>query len=64
MALLKATDNVEIGNDEFSQKIAALAASPFEWTKEIPTRYADWGIEQIRERQRRMASLAPKVWPL
>jgi Protein of unknown function (DUF1524) len=64
LALLKASDNVEIGNGEFAEKIGALSNSPFEWTKEIPRLYNDWGVDQIRERQRRMANAAPKVWPL
>jgi Protein of unknown function (DUF1524) len=57
-------ENVEIGNEEFSEKLKALSNSPFEWTNEIPRLYKDWSVDQIRDRQRRMADLAAKVWPL
>ena len=63
LALLRAGDNVRIGNRNFAEKRATLASSPFEWTKEVAQCHA-WGADQIRDCQRRLAALAPKVWPL
>jgi hypothetical protein len=63
MVLLQFKANSTIGNASFEQKKKSLAESAYELTREI-VEYPAWGIEQIRARQRRLAKVAIKTWPL
>ncbi len=63
MVLLGAKDNVILGNGPFESKKAILQESPFTTTKEVGIR-PKWDAEEIRNRQIKLAELAPKVWPL
>jgi hypothetical protein len=64
MALIRAPTNSKLGGASFADKKKEYANSGYLLTKEI-ARYGDkWGIEQIRDRQSRMAKLAVKTWSL
>jgi hypothetical protein len=63
MALMKATDNVIVGNSRFPAKKPHYKASAFLLTQAIAT-YSKWGPEAIDDRQRELAALAAKTWPI
>jgi Protein of unknown function (DUF1524) len=63
MVLLEAMKNTKIGNKSFYEKRQAFEESPYITTQEV-LKYTDWGPEEIRKRQERLAVLAPKVWPI
>ena len=48
---------------KFLAKKEALRASPFTLTSEIADK-AQWGVDEIEERQRELATLAVDAWPL
>jgi hypothetical protein len=62
-ALLSGSVNSQLGNVGFASKIQALIDSPFSLTKMAGQR-AEWGIKEIAERQRILAELAVKAWPI
>jgi hypothetical protein len=63
MALLLAKSNSDIGNSSFDVKQAAYKGSPYELTRQI-AKAPEWGPDQINERQKGLAELAVKAWPL
>lgn len=63
MVLLGAKDNVSLGNGLFESKRKTLKDSPFTTTQDVGKR-DKWGAEEIRNRQTKLAELAPKVWPI
>lgn len=63
MVLLKAKKNSVIGNKSFAEKKAFLKESAYELTREVSEREA-WGVKEISERQKRLAALAAKTWPI
>jgi hypothetical protein len=63
MVLLGSKDNVALGNGSFESKQPTLKNSPFDTTREVGNR-PKWDAEEIRNRQIKLAELAPKVWPL
>ena len=63
MALLQASKNVTVGNLPFAVKKPILAKSAYILTKEVGKK-PTWGPKEIRERQKRLADLAIKTWPL
>ncbi len=63
MALLQAAKNSELDRSEFEKKRAVYRTSTFLLTAQIadlPT----WGVQQIEARQRTLAELAVKTWPI
>ena len=62
LTLLQKGPNGRIGNKSFAVKRPILAASSFELTKEVGA-VADWTKDTIKDRQLRLAALAPRVWP-
>jgi hypothetical protein len=62
MALLQKGPNGRIGNKPFPVKKPILKKSKFRLTKEIASQ-ATWTKESINKRQKRLATLALKVWP-
>ena len=63
MALLLAKDNGDIGNASFLDKQGIYRESPYELTRQLGQ--ADqWGPAEITERQKGLAELAAKAWPL
>ena len=63
LVLLNARGNSTLGNDDFVAKRPTLAASPLALTREV-AQYTCWGIKEIEDRQRRLASLAVETWSL
>ncbi len=63
MVLLKAKKNVAIGNKPFNEKRPELQASGYILTKQVGDEEA-WGVSQIAKRQKRLADLAVKTWPI
>jgi hypothetical protein len=63
MALLLAKNNSDLGNCTFAVKKAAYRDSPYELTRQI-AKAETWGPEQITERQKVLAELALKAWPI
>lgn len=64
LALLAPADNSNRGNDSFKKAKVYYAKSPFRLTQDLATYGDDWGESQIDDRQRKMADLAVKVWPI
>ncbi len=63
MVLLNAKENVGIGNKAFDEKKPIFKRSPFALTAEI-AKNTQWTPAEIEARQKQLAELAPKVWPL
>lgn len=63
LALLDRGVNEKSGNLPFAEKAKALAKSKISMTCEVAT-VSTWDISAIDERQKRMAKLAVKAWPL
>lgn len=63
MALLQVTKNIKIGNDAFATKQPVLKASLYKLTNEIAA-HTNWGMKEITERQKQLAKIAVKTWPL
>ncbi len=62
-ALLIGTVNGKIGNVGYDLKKPALLASEFSLTKEA-AKFSRWGVDEITERQKRLAELAILAWPI
>jgi Protein of unknown function (DUF1524) len=60
-AMMDSKANVEIGNSDFEMKRGQYAQSSIELTKEIAS-YTKWGVDEINDRQNKMAKLAVKTW--
>jgi hypothetical protein len=63
LALFDRVLNEKSGNLPFADKVKALEKSNISMTREIATA-TTWGPGAIDERQKRMAKLAVKAWPL
>jgi hypothetical protein len=63
MVLLRANQNREIGNASFAQKRNALKQSGYSITSEV-VEYEKWTLQEIRDRQAKMAKIAIKTWTL
>lgn len=63
MVLLQAKKNSIVGNSGFEKKKDVFKASSYALTKQV-ARYKDWGKTAIDDRQRKLAALAVKTWPL
>jgi hypothetical protein len=63
MVLLRAKRNVELGNTGFAKKKKVFEESGFLITRDI-THYEEWGLDEINERQAKLAKLAVKTWPI
>jgi Protein of unknown function (DUF1524) len=63
MALLRAKKNVEVGNKSFAERKSAYLESSYLITNQIGE-YEVWGMEQIRDRQAKMAKIAVKTWAM
>jgi hypothetical protein len=64
LALIKAKDNVLIGDSDFAVKKPILTISKILLTAAIGKDYDKWGPEQIATRQGALAELALKTWPI
>ena len=63
LCLLQKSGNEAIGNQPFSAKRAAFAASPLVITSMIAAA-VDWSPVEIETRQKRLAEIALKAWPI
>ncbi len=64
MVLLRASANSTVGNANFTEKkIAYKASSTLETTKQV-LKYPKWDKDGIDDRQKAMAKLAVKIWPM
>lgn len=63
LALLLAKSNSDLRSSSFKTKIAAYKGSPYELTRMIG-RCSCWTKNEITQRQKRLAELALKAWPL
>lgn len=63
LALMRASDNSAIQSAPFEEKKALYEKSPYVLTKEVAAP-SQWTIQEITERQKRLAMLALKAWPV
>ena len=63
MVLLKTRLNSELKSSGFDTKKLHLADSDFVLTSLVAEK-AIWGVDEIEERQKVLAKLAVKAWPL
>lgn len=63
MVIMQAKKNSMIGNSSFSDKKKELKQSAFLLTSEV-AQSSSWGVAEIKERQKKLAELAVKTWPL
>lgn len=63
LVIMNSRANVKIGNKGFSEKKAVYSDSPFITTQWVAD-YNQWGPEEISDRQKKLAEIAPKVWPI
>jgi hypothetical protein len=63
MVLLQVTKNTQIGNSSFADKKPVLTASAYKLTQEAGKASA-WGLKEITERQKDLATIALKTWPV
>lgn len=63
MVILQAKKNTLIGNSSFTEKKKVLKESAYLLTAEVAN-YSQWGIEEINERQKKLANLAIETWPI
>jgi hypothetical protein len=61
LALMRASDNVAGGNEDFDVKRKLYETSDFILTSQI-SEYETWGPQQITERQEQLAELAVAAW--
>jgi hypothetical protein len=63
MVILQAKKNTLIGNSSFDEKKKVLKESTYLLTSEV-AEYSKWEINEINERQKKLAKLAVETWPL
>jgi hypothetical protein len=63
LALMRATENSDLKSETFDEKKKAFAGSPYVLTSQI-AEAASWGPKEIEGRQKTLADLAIKAWPL
>ncbi|NKC11568.1 MAG: DUF1524 domain-containing protein [Gammaproteobacteria bacterium] len=62
-ALLRASDNCALKSASCEEKAAVFQQSPYLTTSQIGE-LADWTIEAIQSRQKALAKLALRAWPI
>lgn len=62
MTLLRASENRDLGTDEYVEKRPVFKESGFEITKKLATEYSEWSPENIANWQRWMANQACTIW--
>lgn len=63
LTLLSARLNQQLQNGNFEAKKPELAKSELVLTQRISAT-EKWGIDEINERQKELALIAPDVWPI
>src|SRR5262249_43909775 len=63
LALLLARANSDLRSASFTQKKEVYATAPYELTRQISA-VTDWTVDRITERQRILADLSLRAWPI
>lgn len=63
MVLLQASKNAAIGNKPFKDKLPIYKDSAYLLTREV-AKNSKWGVDEINERQEKLADLAVRTWPI
>ena len=63
LVLLNASDNSMLGSDDFASKKPVYARCPYGITRSV-SRVEEWNIDAIVDRQKQLAKLAPRAWPI
>jgi Protein of unknown function DUF262/Protein of unknown function (DUF1524) len=63
MVIMQVTKNSMMGNDPFAKKKKMLKDSSYSLTADVAA-CTTWGPKEIIERQKKLAALAVKTWPL
>jgi len=63
LVLLPAKSNAALGNNDFRTKAGVFGQAPYELTRQVAG-VPEWTPETIATRQRILAELAVKTWPL
>jgi hypothetical protein len=63
MVLLKASLNHDLGNASFNEKQKVFEASAYSITNGV-AEYDQWTMNEIRDRQAKIAKIATKTWTL
>lgn len=63
LALLRASENSELKSADFNQKRQIYVNCPYVLTSQI-AELDNWTVEEINERQRALADLAVRAWPI
>ena len=63
LTLLQASENSKLQSDDFFEKKAIYALSPYKITNQIAN-WSDWNADSIVDRQKDLAVLAVKAWPI
>lgn len=63
LALLNSKENSKTGNGDFAKKCEAYAGSSIVLTKRV-AEFSEWTPESVDARQRQMAELAVRAWPI
>ena len=63
MVLLKSNQNRDLGSLPFAEKRKVYEKSGYDLTKQVSI-YAQWSLDDIRDRQAKLAKIAVKTWTL
>ena len=63
MVLLSPSENVNLGNRPFAERIDGYRSSPLLLTQDVATA-TEWGPVEVEERQEKLAELAVEAWRL
>lgn len=63
LVLLQNRVNVAVGNKGFAAKADVYKKSRYQLTKNL-SKSKTWGVKEIEKRQRELATLAVKTWPI
>ena len=63
LCLLRAIDNSTAKSASFATKAPFYAKTPYELTKQIASA-TDWTVAEIADRQKTLARIAVKTWPI
>jgi hypothetical protein len=63
MVLIKSNQNRDLGNLPFVEKREVYARSGYDLTKQVGA-YETWTLDEIRDRQAKLAALAIKTWSM
>ena len=56
--------NIGASNNPFAKKKSAYKSSAIKLTQELPTDYSTFKFAQVESRSKKLAALAPTLWPI